>query len=181
MPPKGVNLLPWRAMRRIQTLRLRVMVSMLMLMIGLCAGGLIAYKVQTLTTEQKLRNQRLEAAIFSLDQRIVAIDDLQGTRERLTERIDTLQTLADDREQALKRFAEIAAIVPTSITLTHWSLERNFLTLSGTANGIKPVAALLSALEKINDFPEAKLVSITTPAETTHNLKLFHIEAEVRP
>lgn len=181
MSSEGVNLLPWRAMRRTQTLRLRIMISIAMLIIGLCAGGIIAHTIQTLTAEQTVRNQRLEAAIFSLDQRIVAIDDLQGTRKRLTERIATLQTLADDREQALQRFAEIAAIVPESITLTHWSLERGHADLSGMASGIKPIAALLSALEEVNGYAEATLLSITTPAETTHNLKVFHIQAEALP
>lgn len=181
MSSEGVNLLPWRAMRRAQTLRLRVIVSMTMLIVGVCAGGIIAHTIQTLTAEQAARNQRLEAAIFSLDQRIVAIDDLQGTRKRLTERIATLQTLADDREQALKRFAEIAAIIPESITLTHWSLDRHHADLSGIASGIKPIAALLSALEEINDYAEATLLSITTPADTPHNLQLFHIQAEALP
>lgn len=178
---EGVNLLPWRAMRRTQTLRLRVFVFMTMLIMGLCGGGIIAHAIQTLTAEQTARNQRLEAAIFSLDQRIVAIDDLQGTRERLTERIATLQTLGDDREQALKRFAEIAAIIPQSITLTHWSLERSHADVSGIASGIQPIAALLSALEEVDGYAEATLLSITTPADATHNLKLFHIQAEALP
>lgn len=181
MTINGVNLLPWRAMQRARTLRLRLSGSAVMLLLGLLLGVAGSQGIHALNNEQLQRNLRLEAAISSLDQRISAIDDLQGTRARLTERMTTLQMLADSREKPLQRFAAIAWALPDTLTLQRWSMQGDTLDLTGTAKQITAVATLMSRIEQLAHFGEATLVSIDVPQKPNSTLKHFHIRAKALP
>lgn len=181
MITEGVNLLPWRAMQRARTRRLRLGGSLAMMLIGLLTGVAGSQGIQALTAEQSQRNHRLEAAISSLDRRIGAIDDLQGTRKRLSQRMATLQMLADSRERPLQRFAAVAWALPDRLTVQRWSMQDGLLELTGTAQEITAVATLMSRIEQLAYFGEAKLVSIDSPQKTTSTLKHFHVQAKARP
>ena len=181
MEAEGVNLLPWRAMRRARTRRLRLVGSLVMLFLGLCLGAVGSQGIDALTAEQAERNQRLEAAILSLDRRISAIDDLQGTRNRLTERMTTLQVLTDSRRKPLERFAAIAWALPDTLTLQRWSLQDDTLDLTGTAQEVSAVATLMSRIEQLPQFDAATLVSIDSAQQTHPMLKYFHIRAKALP
>lgn len=178
---EGVNLLPWRAMQRAQTARLRAFGSLIMLLAGLFAGGVGTLGIDHLTQHQIEQNQHLESAIARLNERILDIDSLQDTRAQLAERMATLKTLADDREQTLERFTDIASALPDALVLQRWSMEGSRLDLTGISQGLTPVAALMSRLETLPRFGEATLVSITSHVDDPTRLKVFHIQAETPP
>lgn len=181
MPVEGVNLLPWRAMQRARTRRVRLGGGLVMLLLGLSLGAVGSQGIDALTADQTQRNQRLQAAIVSLDRRISAIDDIQGTRKRLTERMTTLQTLADSRRKPLQRFAAIAWALPDTLTLERWSMQGDTLDMTGSAREVTAVATLMSRIEQLPQFSEAALISIDSPEQPSQMLKYFHIRAKARP
>jgi type IV pilus assembly protein PilN len=142
-----INLLPWRAERRVQ--RQREFYSML----GLAAAGglvlslLIWFYYSQQISGQNTRNQFLQAEIAKVESKIKEIEVLDKQKDRLLARKKVIEELQANRSQMVHLFDSLVRTIPDGVALGSIKQEGDILTLEGRSQSNARVSTYMRNLE----------------------------------
>ncbi|HCR58057.1 MAG TPA: pilus assembly protein PilN [Raoultella sp.] len=149
---QAINLLPWRAARRRQRLRLWLLSAG-----GLLLGLLLALSVSRASREADDRLKAVRAA--AENQLYAALQQRQRLMQEQLQQHEKQRLRHQQRELTRAwqpRLRRIASLMPEQAWLTRLEYQQNTLTLSGLTLRLNALSALETALKTVDGFRPAK-------------------------
>lgn len=142
-----INLLPWREELRAQrNQEFGIIAGITAAVAVLIIVGISAFYNQ-LIDNQESRNNFMKAEIKKLDDKIAAIKDLKARKERLLQRIKTIQQLQTNRTEIVHLFDETVKTVPDGVYLSSLKQSGDNLTMTGVAESNTRVSEFVRNIE----------------------------------
>lgn len=163
-----INLLPWRALKRKQERKALIALVLFLLGLGFMVLFSINYYVETLTHNQRHRNNRLQEEIGLLHQQIQEINKLIGVRQLLLSRMRRVTKLQLNRVVIVHFFDELVRIVPDSIYLTYAQRIGDQIKVFGSAESNNIISRMMRHIELNSWFQKPSLTEIKQSKIPTH-------------
>jgi type IV pilus assembly protein PilN len=174
-----INLLPWRAERRVQ--RQREFYAMLG--VAAIAGVVLSFVLwlhyDRQVSGQEARNQYLETEIKKVEAQNEQIKELDRQKDRLLARKKVIEELQANRSQMVHLFDSLVRTVPDGLALANIKQEGEVLTLQGRAQSNARVSAYMRNLESSGWMtkPDLSIIEATpedgkTPLATSQSREL---------
>ena len=160
-----INLLPWRAERRVN--RQKEFYGMLGLAAvgGLVLSFLIWFHYNQQISGQNTRNQFLQAEIQKMEGKIKEIEALDKQKDRLLARKKVIEQLQANRSQMVHLFDSLVRTIPDGVALANIKQEGEILTLEGRAQSNARVSNYMRNLEGSGWMTNPDLSIIEAKAE----------------
>ena len=143
----NINLLPWREELRVQRNKEFGIVAGVSAGLGvLIIVGLTLY-YNNLIDNQKSRNNYMQTEIAKLDKKIKEIKNLKAKKERLLQRIRTIQDLQTNRTEIVHLFDEVARQMPEGVYLNGLKQQGSRVEVRGVAQSSTRVSALMRQVD----------------------------------
>ena len=180
-----INLLPWRESLRQQQkqqyLTLLFVVALIMFAIVYSVG----MAIDSMTANQNLRNQYIEAEIAVLDDQIEKIKNIRESKKAIEQRMALIEQLQTSRNVAPIVLDELARLVPPGISFRSISRKGNLMEVLGVSESNNRLADFMRRLENSKVFNNGELSSIvadTSASDAVSDFKLtFSISSTVAP
>lgn len=143
-----INLLPWRAEKRVRN-RNQFFIG-LGASLGAAALAVLAsnFVMGGIINNQIGRNELLKTEIAALDKRIAEILDLEAKKERLLARMEIIEQLQRSRPEIVHVFDEIVRTLPDGVRLVSIKQTGNRLEIKGDAESNTRVSAFMRNIDK---------------------------------
>lgn len=142
-----INLLPWREdLRKQLNQEFGIVAGVTAAVAILIIVGASMYFGQ-LIDNQESRNKFMQGKIAELDKKIASIKTIKAKKERLLQRINTIQKLQTNRTEIVHLFDEIVRRLPDGVYLKTVSQKGNNLTMTGVAESNTRVSELVGNIE----------------------------------
>jgi type IV pilus assembly protein PilN len=160
MTPIRINLLPHRQLRKARQQRWFAILAAIVVGLGLAvvAGGQ-AYLANA-KSNQDARNTFLKEEIAKLDVQIAEIAALKEKTNDLLERKKVVESLQNNRGEAVLMFDELMRQIPEGLYLKSVKQTGDTLSLSGYAQSSARVSTFMRSLEATDLFDEPLLVEV---------------------
>lgn len=142
-----INLLPWREELRAQKNQEFGIVAGIVAGIAIAIVAGISFFYGTLIDNQQARNKYMEGEIAKLEKKISSIKDLKAKKERLLQRISTIQQLQTNRTEIVHLFDETVRRIPDGVYLQSLSQSGNNLTMTGIAESNTRVSEFVTNID----------------------------------
>lgn len=173
-----INLLPWREELRAQrNQEFGIIAGVTAAVAVLIIVGISAFYNQ-LIDNQESRNQFMQAEIKKLDDKIKAIKDLKAKKERLLQRIRTIQQLQTNRTEIVHLFDETVKAVPDGVYLRSLKQAGNNLTMTGVAESNTRVSEFVRNIEASEWMKSPAINVISRNKETALQTNNFTLRAK---
>ncbi|MEJ1096334.1 MULTISPECIES: PilN domain-containing protein [unclassified Pseudoxanthomonas] len=174
-----INLLPWRAERRVQRQREFYAMLGVAAFAGVLLSFLLWFHYDRQISGQQARNQFLEAEIKKVEAQNEQIKELDKQKDRLLARKKVIEELQANRSQMVHLFDSLVRTVPDGLALANIKQEGEVLTLQGRAQSNARVSAYMRNLESSGwmtkpdlSIIEAKPEDGKTPLATSQSREL---------
>jgi type IV pilus assembly protein PilN len=160
MTPIRINLLPHRQQRKARQQRWFAILAAIVVGLGLAvvAAGQ-AYLVNA-KTAQDARNTFLKDEMVKLDKQIAEIAELKEKTNDLLERKKVVETLQNNRGEAVVMFDELMRRLPEGLYLKSVKQSGDLLALAGYAQSSARVSTFMRSLEAAELFDEPVLIEV---------------------
>jgi len=160
MTPIRINLLPHRQLRKARQQRWFAILAAIVVGLGLAvvAAGQ-AYLVNA-KAAQDARNTFLKDEMVKLDKQIAEIAELKAKTDDLLERKKVVETLQNNRGEAVVMFDELLRRLPEGLYLKSVKQSGDSLVLAGYAQSSARVSTFMRSLEAADLFDEPVLVEV---------------------
>lgn len=157
-----INLLPWREEDRKRRQR-----EFLVAMAGSFVAGLLVVVVTILIfsqmiSGQKERNQRLQAEIQLIEEKITAIDGLERQKERLIARMEIIEQLQQSRPEIVHLFDEMTRQLPDGVYLRGMKQTGTTVEVKGVAQSSTRVSALMRQIDASPWLTDPSVIRVET-------------------
>jgi type IV pilus assembly protein PilN len=142
-----INLLPWRAERRVQRQREFYAMLGVAAIAGVVLSFLLWLHYDRQVSGQQVRNQFLETEIKKVEAQNEQIKELDRQKDRLLARKKVIEELQANRSQMVHLFDSLVRTVPDGLALANIKQEGEVLTLQGRAQSNARVSAYMRNLE----------------------------------
>jgi len=155
-----INLLPHRQLRKARQQRWFAILAAIVVGLGLAvvAAGQ-AYLVNEKST-QDARNAFLKDEMVKLDKQIAEIAELKEKTNDLLERKKVVETLQNNRGEAVVMFDELMRRLPEGLYLKSVKQSGDLLALAGYAQSSARVSTFMRSLEAADLFDEPVLIEV---------------------
>ncbi len=155
-----INLLPHRQLRKARQQRMFALLAVVVAGIGLAVvGGGQAY-ITNLKSGQDARNAFLKDEILKLDKQIAEIAQLQEKTQDLLARKDVVESLQNNRSEAVHMFDDLMRLLPDGLYLKNVKQNGDDVVLMGYAQSSARVSTFMRSLEAAPLFDEPVLVEV---------------------
>jgi len=187
MTPIRINLLPHRQLRKARQQRWFAILAAIVVGLGLAvvAAGQ-AYLVNAKAT-QDARNAFLKDEMVKLDKQIAEIAELKEKTNDLLERKKVVETLQNNRGEAVVMFDELMRRLPEGLYLKSVKQSGDLLSLAGYAQSSARVSTFMRSLEAADLFDEPVLIEVKSAmvgpvrsSEFSLNVKIARQTAEAK-
>jgi len=143
-----INLLPFRAAKKLENIRMQISVYALSVILMIAVLGFsfmsLSGKIQELRAEQS----RLKKELASYSEMLKKMDELNKKRDDLKGKLEVIQGLEAQKAGPVQLFDEIAMAIPVGkLFLRSLSETRGKVTMSGVAKDYDTVALFMTKLE----------------------------------
>ncbi len=160
MTPIRINLLPHRQLRKARQQRWFAILAAVVAGLGLAAvGGGQAYLANAQST-QDARNAFLKEELVKLDKQIAEIAQLKEKTQDLLARKDVVESLQNNRSEAVHMFDELMRRLPDGLYLKSVKQTGDAVALTGYAQSSARVSTFMRALEATDLFDEPVLIEV---------------------
>ena len=173
-----INLLPWREELRNQRNQEFVIIIAIVAAVAIGLVALMSVYYGALIDNQKERNSFLEKEIVKLEEKIKEIKELKSKKERLLQRIITIQDLQANRTEIVYLFDETVKSVPDGVYLTSMKQSGRKLTMTGIAESNTRVSEFVSNIEKSTWMKNPEISIITRNKSAALQTNNFTIQLE---
>ena len=142
-----INLLPWRAERRVQRQREFYVMLAAAAVAGLLLSFLLWFHYDRQVAGQTERNEFLKAEIAKVQAQNKEIERLDEQKRRLLARKDVIEKLQANRSQMVHLFDSLVRTIPDGVMLGNIKQEGEVLTLEGRAQSNARVSSYMRNLE----------------------------------
>ena len=142
-----INLLPWRAERRVQRQREFYVMLAAAAVAGLLLSFLLWFHYDRQVAGQTERNEFLKAEIAKVQAQNKEIERLDEQKRRLLARKDVIEKLQANRSQMVHLFDSLVRTIPDGVSLTSIKQEGDILTLGGRSQSNARVSTYMRNLE----------------------------------
>ncbi len=177
-----INLLPWREELRAQrNQEFGIIAGISAAVAVLIIVGISAFYNQ-LIDNQESRNKFMQAEIRKLDDKIKAIKDLKKKKERLLQRITTIQQLQTNRTEIVHLFDETVKTVPDGVYLRSLKQAGANLTMTGVAESNTRVSEFVRNIEASEWMQNPRINVISRNKQSALQTNNFTLRAkQARP
>lgn len=157
----NINLLPWRAELKHRQrqeylsalLASAILAAVVMFGVSTYYGGQI--------DSQNRRNQYLIQESAILDQKIAELNSLRDQKKELEQRLQLVQDLQESRNLVTQLFNTLADIVPPGVYLKIIEKEGRSIKIEGISESNNRLAALVRNIEEVEWLSDASIQRIT--------------------
>ncbi len=176
-----INLLPWREQKR-QALKKDYFYRLIMVaLVAMLLLLLVRLFFQSVINAQENRNSYLKAQTDILKPQTKIYDALiKAEKDNLT-KIDVLDKLNKQRDDAPKILAILVSAMPTGAYLLNISFTPTTMTLIGVTNSSKEITEFMNALGKVTLFRDAKISDLITSSQNGNVRQQFKITLTIVP
>lgn len=160
MTPIRINLLPHRQLRKARQQRWFAILAAIAVGAGLAVVAAGQVYLANAKSEQDARNTFLKDEIAKLDKQIAEIAQLKEKTNDLLERKKVVETLQNNRGEAVLIFDELMRRIPEGLYLKSVKQTGDSLALAGYAQSSARVSTFMRALESTELFDEPILVEV---------------------
>lgn len=158
--PIRINLLPHRQLRKARQQRWFALLAAAVVGLGVAAVGAGQAYIANAKSGQDARNAFLKDAIAQLDKQIAEIAELKEKTQDLLARKDVVESLQNNRGEAVHMFDELMRRIPDGLYLKSVKQTGDALALIGYAQSSARVSTFMRALEATELFEEPVLVEV---------------------
>lgn len=173
-----INLLPWREELRQQKKKDFVNSIFLAVLMVVFVFGLVHMYFDGQKGYQEQRNKLLQKEIEVLDQKIIAIKDIEEKKSKLLEKIDLIKKLQTSRPEIVHLMDEIPRLTPDGIYLTKFIQLGNDLTFEGKSESNARISAFMNGIESSKWLQQPKLDVIKASEKGNNNESDFILHAK---
>lgn len=174
-----INLRDWRRERRE---RRKKQFAQMMGLGALAAVGIVGISWLVMSgavDNQQARNQRLQAEIKEMDQKIKEIEDLEKVKSNLLARMRVIEDLQANRTATVHFFDEIVNTLPEGVNLTSLKQDGGNVTIDGIADSNGRISTYMKNLDASPWFADPRLIVITTNDKNSANKSKFTLSVKV--
>jgi type IV pilus assembly protein PilN len=165
-----INLLPWRAERRVQRQREFYVMLGAAAIAGLLLSFLLWFHYDRQVAGQTERNDFLKAEIAKVQAQNKEIEKLDEQKRRLLARKDVIEKLQANRSQMVHLFDSLVRTIPDGVMLANIKQDGEVLTLQGRAQSNARVSAYMRNLETSGWMTKPELSIIEAKPEEVKTL-----------
>ena len=165
-----INLLPWRAERRVQRQREFYVMLAAAAVAGLLLSFLLWFHYDRQVAGQTERNEFLKAEIAKVQAQNKEIERLDEQKRRLLARKDVIEKLQANRSQMVHLFDSLVRTIPDGVMLGNIKQEGEVLTLEGRAQSNARVSSYMRNLETSGWMTKPELSIIESKPEEVKTL-----------
>lgn len=165
-----INLLPWRAERRVQRQREFYVMLGAAAIAGLLLSFLLWFHYDRQVSGQTARNDFLKDEIAKVQAQNKEIEKLDEQKRRLLARKDVIEKLQANRSQMVHLFDSLVRTIPDGVMLANIKQEGEVLTLQGRAQSNARVSAYMRNLETSGWMTKPELSIIEAKPEEVKTL-----------
>ena len=165
-----INLLPWRAERRVQRQREFYVMLGAAAIAGLLLSFLLWFHYDRQVSGQTERNDFLKDEIAKVQAQNKEIERLDEQKRRLLARKDVIEKLQANRSQMVHLFDSLVRTIPDGVMLANIKQEGEVLTLQGRAQSNARVSAYMRNLETSGWMTKPELSIIEAKPEEVKTL-----------
>ena len=180
-----INLLPWRESQRVEQKRnyLTMLGGIAIVGFGLMFG--VGTVVDSMITNQGVRNQFIDQQIVALDTQIEKIKNIKKDKQAIEQRMALIEQLEASRNAVPRVLDELVRLVPPGLSFRSFSRKGNHVEILGVSESNNRLADFMRQLEQSKVFSSGVLSSIvadTSALEAVSDFKLtFTINPSVAP
>lgn len=165
-----INLLPWRAERRVQRQREFYVMLGAAAVAGLLLSFLLWFHYDRQVAGQTERNDFLKAEITKVQAQNKEIERLDEQKRRLLARKEVIEKLQANRSQMVHLFDSLVRTIPDGVMLGNIKQDGEVLTLEGRAQSNARVSAYMRNLETSGWMTKPELAIIESKPEEVKTL-----------
>lgn len=165
-----INLLPWRAERRVQRQREFYVMLGAAAAAGLLLSFLLWFHYDRQVAGQTARNDFLKAQIAEVQAQNKEIERLDEQKRRLLARKEVIEKLQANRSQMVHLFDSLVRTIPDGVMLGNIKQDGEVLTLEGRAQSNARVSAYMRNLETSGWMTKPELSIIEAKPEEVKTL-----------
>lgn len=171
-----INLLPHRAEKR-KALQIQfIAFSVISLLVGAIAVGVVHVSINSQIEYQERRNQFLDGEIVLLDKQIAEINQLKSEIAALDSRKTVVEKLQSTRSDVVHLLDQMLRILPEGIYLKTMKQVGNKINLVGYTQSNARVSTLMRSIESSPWLEAPSLIQIV--ATTTNGVRLSEFSLE---
>jgi type IV pilus assembly protein PilN len=160
MTPIRINLLPHRQLRKARQQRWLAVLAAIVVGLALAAVGGGQVYISNLRSGQEARNTFLKDELAKLDKQIAEIAQLKEKTKDLLDRKDVVESLQNNRGEAVHMFDELMRRLPDGLYLKSVRQTGDVVAISGYAQSSARVSTFMRELEATALFDEPVLVEV---------------------
>ncbi len=155
-----INLLPFRAARKRENIRMQISVYFLSVILLIVVVGLFSLNLYGEIKDLRNKEEKLKKELASYSEMLKRMDALQKKRNDLKNKIDVIQSLEAKKAGPVQLFDEIAMAVPKNkLFLKSIKESKGQVNMTGVAVDNDTVAQFMTNLEKTNTIDAVTLGS----------------------
>ncbi len=176
-----INLRNWRDVKRAKRTKKYFDFNVLLILSFLCLAFFMNMYRSSFIGSQENVNNYLKTELSVLDSNLTTIDNLKGTIDQITERMEIINSLQSNRSELVIIFDEMALITPKEIRLVTLKRENGDIEIEGVSISQLNISSFLKNLDNSDNFKNPRLVQVIADKKVEgFERSRFFIKAEER-
>ncbi len=175
-----VNLLPHRQEKRAKRQRQMVAASVASLLTGVVVAGIGYVIFSGWVSEQRDRNDYLQAEIKKLDEQIEKIKDVKDKTQDMLSRKQIVEGLQLNRAESVHLLDQMVRLLPEGTWLKSIKQTDALVTITGYAQSNARVSTFMRSLEESQWLERPELVEIKAATVNTKRASEFSLNVRIK-
>lgn len=171
-----INLLPFRAAKKLENIRMQLSIYILSVILVVAVLGLSFISLNREVNDLRAKNVRLRKELASYSEMLNKIAALKKKRKDLQGKLSVIQRLEASKAGPVQLFDEIAMAVPQGrLFLKSLNESKDRVNMSGVAKDYDTVALFMTRLEKTNKIQTVNLGSTSKSVQEGQTVSNFNL------
>jgi len=171
-----INLLPFRAAKRLENIRMQISVYVLSVILLVVVFGFSLMGLNREIGNLQAKNTHLKKELDTFSEMLKKMDELKKKRKDLQAKLDVIRGLEAQKAGPVQLFDEIAMAVPKGkLFLKALNESKDRVNMSGVARDYDTVAKFMTNLEKTNTIKTVTLGTTNQAEQTGQTISNFNL------
>ncbi|MBW1850862.1 MAG: PilN domain-containing protein [Deltaproteobacteria bacterium] len=171
-----INLLPFRAAKRLENIRMQISVYVLSVILLVVVFGFSLMGLNREIGNLQAKNTHLKKELDTFSEMLKKMDELKKKRKDLQAKLDVIRGLEAQKAGPVQLFDEIAMAVPKGkLFLKALNESKDRVNMSGVARDYDTVAKFMTNLEKTHTIKTVTLGTTNQAEQTGQSISNFNL------